>query len=292
MSTTSGQAPPEELVNTHRDEVQAGERFTFGANWRRFLRLLDERRIERAEQSLCEMLEVTRLDGRTFLDAGSGSGLFSLAARRLGATVMSFDYDPQSVACTAELKRRYFPDDTNWTVLEGSVLDEAFVRSLGQFDIVYSWGVLHHTGSMWRAIDVAQGAVRPGGRFFIALYNDQGLRSVVWRFLKRAYCTGAVGRVAVTSVCVPYFVARTTASDVLRGRNPITYYRDYRKNRGMSVVRDWVDWLGGYPFEVASPTATFDFLRQRGFRLDRLLSTLGSGCNEFVFTREGMPRNT
>src|SRR5688572_25243347 len=167
MSTASGQAPHEELVNTHRDEVQAGERFTFGANWRRFLRLLDERRIERAEQSLCEMLECTRLDGRTFLDAGSGSGLFSLAARRLGASVVSFDYDPQSVACTAELKRRYFPGDTNWTVLEGSVLDEAFVRSLGQFDIVYSWGVLHHTGSMWRAIDVAQSAVRPGGRFFI-----------------------------------------------------------------------------------------------------------------------------
>ena len=286
MTSQAGHAPHEDAVRTHRDEVQAGERFTFGANWARFLRLLDDQRIERAEQSLREMLECDRLDGRTFLDAGSGSGLFSLAARRLGATVTSFDFDPQSVACTAELKRRYFPNDPHWVVMEGSVLDQGFVNSLGVFDIVYSWGVLHHTGSMWKAIDIAQSAVALRGRFFIALYNEQGMRSVAWRFLKRLYCSGAIGRGAVSAVCIPYFVARTAASDLLRGRNPVTYYRDYRKNRGMSVIRDWADWLGGYPFEVATPTATFDFLRQRGFRLDRLISTQGSGCNEFVFTRE------
>ncbi|HEX6314734.1 MAG TPA: methyltransferase domain-containing protein [Gemmatimonadaceae bacterium] len=284
---TSPTAPNETHIEpAHAQQVREGQRFKFGANWARFLRLLDERRIQQAEKSLVEMLEREDLSGLSFLDAGSGSGLFSLAARRLGATVTSVDFDPQSVACTRELRRRYFPDDDNWKVLEGSVLDAALLGSLGTFDVVYSWGVLHHTGDMWRAIDLTQRAVKPGGQYFIALYNDQGMRSRVWAGLKRAYCSGFVGRIGVSAICIPYFVITRLISDVVRLRNPIAHYRDYHRNRGMSVVRDWVDWLGGYPFEVASPAATFDFVRARGFRLDRLVSTLGSGCNEFVFRRE------
>jgi 2-polyprenyl-6-hydroxyphenyl methylase/3-demethylubiquinone-9 3-methyltransferase len=233
------------------------------------------------------MLERDSLEGLSFLDAGSGSGLFSLAARRLGAKVTSFDFDPQSVECTGELRRRYFADDPGWVVLQGSVLDSGFMSDLGQFDVVYSWGVLHHTGAMWEAIDNAQRVVAGGGRFFIALYNDQGMKSVGWKHLKRLYCSGLPGRVLVTGACVPYLVLRRALSDVVRGRSPLAHYREYRSNRGMSVIRDWVDWLGGYPFEVATPTATFDFLRARGFRLDRLLTTAGSCCNEFVFTRAG-----
>jgi 2-polyprenyl-6-hydroxyphenyl methylase/3-demethylubiquinone-9 3-methyltransferase len=271
---------------SHREQIQGGDRFEFGANWARFLRLVDDARIAQAEASLRDMLEVEHLTGRTFLDAGSGSGLFSLAARRLGATVTSFDFDPQSVACTRELRRRHYADDPDWQVVEGSVLDASFMHSLGQFDVVYSWGVLHHTGDQWRAINLVQGCARPGSRLFIALYNDQGLKSRVWARLKRVYCSGVAGRLAVTVLCVPYFVVHQLLSDVLRARNPLAHYREYRANRGMSVVRDWVDWLGGYPFEVSRPTAVFDFFRARGFRLDRLLTTGGSGCNEYVFTRE------
>src|SRR5579862_3362056 len=124
------------------------DRFAFGANWAEFLRLLSEERIARAEASLRDMLDVEHQRGKSFLDIGSGSGLFSLAARRLGARVRSFDYDAQSVACTAELRRRYFPDDPSWTVERGSALDEAYLRALGKHDVVYSWGVLHHTGDM------------------------------------------------------------------------------------------------------------------------------------------------
>jgi 2-polyprenyl-6-hydroxyphenyl methylase/3-demethylubiquinone-9 3-methyltransferase len=284
-ATPSGTIPTTPAGQHHEAEVARGERFRFGANWQRFLAVLDDSRIAIAEESLRDMLGIVSLDGKRFLDAGSGSGLFSLAARRLGATVVSFDFDPQSVACTMELRSRFFPNDTRWTVSEGSILNAQFLESLGSFDVVYSWGVLHHTGDMWRAMELVHPLVAKGGQLFIALYNDQGVHSRVWRALKRTYCSGAVGRWLVTGLCVPHFVGRQLLSDAVRGRNPFEYYRSYRQLRGMSVIRDWHDWLGGYPYEVATPTATFDFFRARGFVLARMKTTNGLGCNEFVFLR-------
>lgn len=125
--------------------------------------MLDDDRVRLAESSLREMLGVKNMEGKRFLDIGSGSGLFSLAARRMGAKVHSFDYDPQSVACTAELRRRFFPDDSDWVVAQGSALDTRYLSTLGIFDIVYSWGVLHHTDAMWLGIENAINRVAGGG---------------------------------------------------------------------------------------------------------------------------------
>lgn len=276
----------ESLESRHAGEVERGERFAFGENWTRFLRVVDEQRIDAAVTSLASRLGTSSLSGMSVLDIGSGSGLFSLAAHRLGARVHSFDYDASSVACTRELRRRFASDDGSWTVDQGSVLDREYLASLGGFDVVYSWGVLHHTGDMWTACENAAAVVSPGGKLFIALYNDQGNWSHRWRRIKKLYCSGPTGRALVLGTIIPAFVLRGLAADLLWMRNPAARYIGYRANRGMSVVHDWVDWLGGYPFEFAKPELVFEFFEARGLRLRGLTTCGGSvGCNEFVFER-------
>lgn len=275
-------------MTAHATEVSRGERFEFGANWAQFLNVLNDERIALAEQSLLNMLGVSDLQGKSFLDIGSGSGLFSLVARRLGATVHSFDYDPQSVACTAELKRRYYPGDPNWIVEQGSALNKDYLQTLGQWDIVYSWGVLHHTGAMWQALENAAPLVRQGGTLFIAIYNYQRVMSPVWLRVKRAYNRLPHGlRWLVLGPALLRLWGPRTIYDLVRGK-PFDTWRHYAKHsvRGMSAWRDVVDWVGGYPFEVAKPEEIFNFYRDRGFRLDQLQTCAGGlGCNQFVFTR-------
>jgi len=277
------------VQNVHREEVSRGERFEFGKNWSRFLTTLDDQRIAQAERDITTMLEISDLTGKRFLDIGSGSGLSSLAARRLGASVHSFDYDPQSVACTAELRKRYYPHDASWTVEEGSALDTNYIRSLGQFDIVYSWGVLHHTGEMWKALENAHEPVKGGGKLFVAIYNDTGSQSARWRWIKRTYnrLPGLFKTPFAISVSAPE-EAKAILRSLIKGR-PAEYIRSwtqYDQNRGMNHWHDLIDWVGGYPYEVAKPEEIFDFYRARGFTLTKLkCGAVGLGCNEFVFER-------
>lgn len=268
------------------EEIEAGERFAFGDNWASFLALVDEERIEAASAALREMLGVTDLVGRRFLDAGSGSGLSSLAAHRLGADVVSFDFDPASVACTAELRARY-GGDRPWDVLEGSVLDPAFLSTLGQFDVVYSWGVLHHTGDMWSALGNVAPLVRPGGQLFVAIYNDQGSASARWTALKKRYVAGSPATKRLLELGTQaWFSSRGAAATAVRTVTGAPRPPKQPRARGMDRRRDLVDWVGGYPFEVARPEEIFSFYRDRGFVLDRLRTCGGGlGCNELVLSR-------
>jgi 2-polyprenyl-6-hydroxyphenyl methylase/3-demethylubiquinone-9 3-methyltransferase len=185
------------------------------------------------------------------------------------------------------VKRRYAGGDTGWTISGGSVLDTEFLSKLPTFDVVYCWGVLHHTGAMWDALANVVAKVGPGGRLFIAIYNDQGRASRMWLRVKRAY--NALPDGLKWLVLGPAFVrlwGPTFARDTLR-RKPLATWRGYsRSGRGMSAWRDVVDWVGGYPFEVAKPEEVFEFCLARGLALCRMKTQAGGlGCNEFVFGR-------
>jgi 2-polyprenyl-6-hydroxyphenyl methylase/3-demethylubiquinone-9 3-methyltransferase len=270
-------------------EIAAGERFGFGANWRSFLTLLDDRRIAEAERSLRTMLGVQDLKGRRFLDIGCGSGLFSLAARRLGATVHSFDFDPQSVGCARELKLRFYPDDPSWRIEEGSVLDRAYMERLGQFDIVYSWGVLHHTGAMWLAIEHAVGRVaEPDGCLFIAIYNDQGWKSHLWWLIKAFY--NRLPRLLrkpfiflfSTVINVLVIIRETLKLQPMEAIRPLL---SRSRERGMNASHDMADWIGGFPFEFASTPTLLSYFAARGFAPINERSTTSWGCNELAMRR-------
>lgn len=253
-------------------------RFAFGKNWAQFLEHITEEQITRAQLSLTETIGKDVFPGKQFLDIGCGSGLFSLAARRLGATVTSFDYDGDSIRCTQSLKERFYPHDNQWAIMQGSALDSTFMDKLGLFDIVYAWGVLHHTGNQWKAVDHAMSATGPNGILLMALYNDQGWVSRYWTGVKWLYMHARIIRPLLMAFYAPYFVGV---------RWLVRRFKKQRfHERGMSLWYDMIDWIGGWPFEVAAPQKVVARVAQQGFKVMRV-KTVGrrQGCNEFVFVR-------
>jgi len=260
------------------DPVATDRPYEFGKNWQRFLTVLNEDRILAATRSLTEMLGTEDLHGMRFLDVGAGSGLFSLAASRLGAQVHSFDYDEDSVACAEELRRRFCPDRSLWVIDLGSVLDSSYLRGLGTFDIVYAWGVLHHTGAMWQALENVLIPLGEHAKLFVAIYNDQGRISTYWRRVKRLYAHHPSVRFPLACAHVPYLACTRLLPRLLRRRSTF--------ERGMSLRHDLADWLGGYPFEVAKPSDVIRFYDERGLRLSGYRPAGDpTGNNEFVFVR-------
>jgi predicted RNA methylase len=266
--------------------------FSFGENWAQYAQKIDERRIEEAEKSLIRLLGRESIEGRTFLDIGCGSGLFSLAAVRLGCKrLLAVDLDPNSVETTRKTLERHAPSGANWDCKRISVFDLDPVH-VGTFDIVYSWGVLHHTGAMYKAIEKASTVVAPHGTLALALYGKTPFCGL-WRIEKRIYSRSpkwvqrAIERV--------YYVA-VSARLALKGESLKKRRETYFQQRGMDMYIDTRDWLGGYPYESISPNEAMTYMNKLGFEPVRSFVTpciglLGAGCDEYSFTKSLPQKN-
>ena len=252
--------------------------FSFGENWKDLVKGASEAEFSSAAEDISAWLGANAIAGKRVIDVGSGSGIHSLAFLKLGAkSVHSFDYDPNSVEATRIVHSRA-GSPSNWKVEHGSILDSAYVRSLGQFDIVYSWGVLHHTGAMWEAVENCASFVAPGGVFWIALYA-KGPRYPQDLALKKRY--NAASKLGKRWM-VARWILRIMLGRLKKGKNPFTWNQEY--GRGMNLYHDIVDWLGGLPYEVASEDEVVIFARRRRFVLERIMVDDEGACSIYVFS--------
>ncbi len=251
-------------------------RFKFGKNWKNYSKLIDSKKIKIGTESLKEYFNVEDLQNKTFLDVGCGSGLFSICASILKAKVRSFDLDLESVNCTKKNIKKHI--EKKILVEKGDILNRSFVQKLGKFDYVYSWGVLHHTGSLYIAMGNIDILVKKKGKLFISVYNNQGVRSKVWTKIKIIYNKFFLLR---PLIFIFFFIFM---------KFPEICYKFFKKKkelRGMNPFIDLIDWLGGYPFETAKPEEIFIFFKKHGYSLEKLKTVNGkSGCNEFVFVKD------
>lgn len=256
--------------------------FSFGRNWDRYIREhFGDERVEASKWQLLEFLGVP-LEGKSFLDIGCGSGIHSLAALRAGASrVVSIDVDPFSIRA-ARTVREMAESPASWEVLEGSILDRDFLSRLEPAEVVYSWGVLHHTGNLWGAMSNAGGMVLPGGLFHIAIY-EKTADSPYWTEVKRRYNDSSPARRCLMEWGYVYRNFLRTKSPAYLVRN-LRYIRDYRKLRGMAFWTDIRDWLGGWPYEPATAEEVTEFCEGTlGF--STVKTRKGEANIEYLFAR-------
>ncbi len=263
--------------------------FSFGKNWLDYAKKIDDEKIAQATDDLRRLSGEQDLEGKSFLDIGCGSGLHALAALRLGVSlVQGVDIDPDSVSAARGTLARFAPSASS--SFEVCSVFDMTLDEHGAFDIVYSWGVLHHTGDMTRAIACAAELVKPGGELYLALYRKTSFCGM-WRIIKRWYSkSGPKGQKRAMGV----YIFLTRLNQWIRGAGFNTYVKDYGKRRGMNFYNDAHDWLGGYPYETISPDECRAMMTSLGFRVEReftqrnagfLSGLMGSGCDEYVFRR-------
>lgn len=246
-------------------------KFSFGKNWCDYVDKLTDDIVKIHKDNLFTYYTDYDFKDKSILDIGCGSGLSSLSFNILGCkSLLSIDVDPNSIIAAYKLKNNFKKlvlTECDWEIKEQSILDDNFVNNSRKFDLVYSWGVLHHTGDMWTAIDNASKLVNDGGILHLALYVS-GNRYNDDLMLKYLYnMTDENGKIKLIYDWLYYYHISKNI-DIFQ-----------INNRGMNKYNDCIDWLGGLPYEVCNPSVLDYFLEKKGFVKIFYKPALGQGGN-------------
>jgi 2-polyprenyl-3-methyl-5-hydroxy-6-metoxy-1,4-benzoquinol methylase len=264
----------------------------FGKNFEKnLLNRFNEENLAASKSFLSHYLDLKDLAGKTFLDAGCGSGVFSIAAYQMGADVTAFDIEEDALKNLEILKNRFQVDSNHIKSFYSDILDENNLTSLGQFDLVMCWGVAHHTGNLWQAINNISKCVKLNGLIHLGIYNTADNfgfypdgrfgTSRFWKKVKRFYSNRAtwfqniIDFFAFLGIFFIYLFSFN---------NPIKKLKE-NERRGMSWQSDLKDWLIGHPYEYATPEEVFNFMKERGFVLTKLKTNNGLLTNNYVFKK-------
>lgn len=254
-------------------------RFEFGKNWTSFSSdCLDEKSLEKAHKDFDRLFSGIRLKGKKFLDIGFGQGLSLLLAQKAGAEANGIDVDEDNLKAFSNTAL-FFKDVQKPDVSIRSILDDNYVslELEGSYDIVHSWGVLHHTGDMSKAIYNSARLVRKNGFLVISIYNRHW-SSAVWLMIKWIYnfAPREIRRMMVFFAYPIIYLAKFI----------VTFDNPIKMHRGMDFYHDVIDWVGGYPYEFASPDEITQKMRGLGFELVRFIpSQVPTGCNEYIYKK-------
>lgn len=265
------------------------KKFSFWKNWARFLERLNEKKINQAKDYLENFIwGKEKIEGKTVIDFWCWSGLMSLCFYLLWAKkIVSIDIDDNSINCTKYLKEKYCKQTNKWDILKGSILNENFIKSLWKYDIVYSWGVIHHTWNMWKWLDLIWKLVNNNWLLYIAIYNkyEKFPSSKLWLKIKKIY---ANSNFLIRKIMYYLLIMEIIFMRIIKWQNPYKYIKDYYKNsnRWMDFFRDVEDWVGWYPYEYASIEEIKDFYEKKWYKLINLYdSSAWWWCNEFLFKK-------
>jgi len=257
------------------------KQFDFGKNWQDFShKALDSKKIQQAREDFSYLTQDIDLTGKSFLDIGFGQGLSLLIATEKGCKTFGCDINSKCKMVLEQNKKHFDNLHSKKIPVEvGSIMENSVISKIKsyrqQFDIVHSWGVLHHTGNMYKALQTAADLTANKGFLIIAIYNKHWT-SPLWLLIKKMYnrVPGFLKKILLY-LYIPLLYLRSLLGGL----------KNFKPARGMSFYYDAKDWLGGYPYEYASPKEIITFL-QDDFNLIRFIPTNGfTGCNQFVFKK-------